>query len=484
MTMPARILRRSLVGFIVVALGLAGCVSQRPNHGPEPPSTVTHPAPQMPTDRDERAVFATLARIDPCAVLQSAQLGTLQAERPFTCQAAHPGGGRVEFRVQRLPTAPRLKLPSLTVAAVKAYVDAVANCTVWLPVSFELAIAIDVRDAPATTDRCVSAQTVATAAATTLADPDAARADPRWDACAALRTAPGTDVASDTMDRCLDQHSKAVLQFKYSTLDYPTDAWRPATISGVEVWTHEDPNPNAPSCFAEWSIGPAASHARNGAQLIASVGAVDCGRVTPLVEPLITTLRKPPPQVDPQRPLLYRPDEPDSPRPGACAYADLPESAAATCASYVPVPVPAQTREIDRAAEADANMHCAVALDAIVKHLGGNMRPVTVSNTCHFVAPERLVRAEFAVSSVAVQDFRGYPGAQRIEIAGHPGYRLRPNTPREDHEIWVATSTAEDRPGALQLVLGTGPVATQPLPGDTTAKAEPILADILRKYFP
>lgn len=493
MTMPSWVQRRSLVDIVaascVIALAVTGCVAKQPHETKGPPSTVQHPPPPLPKDRDEWAVLAALARIDPCAVLESAGVGTLQASSPSTCQAANPGGGKVAFRVDRLPTARRLKLPSRTLAGAKVYVDAPADCTVWLPVSFELAVAIDVRDAPASVDRCTGAQTIATAAANALADPVAVQADIRWEACAALRSAPGTDVAPpDMMDRCLDQHSKAVLEFKYSTPGMSD--WQRTTVSGVVVWTRDDPDPKAPSCHAEWSFGPAARHARNGMQLVASLGAVDCGRVTPLVEPLITALRKPPPQVEPQRPLLYRPDEPDSSQPGACAYAALPQTGAplpmaANCAPYVQVPVPAEAGEIARAAEADANVHCAVALDAIVKHLGTEMRPVTVSSTCHFVQPERLIRVEFAVSSATVQDISksGLPGAEQIEMARHPGYRLPRRDNRADYEIWVATSTSPSRPGSLHLTLGTGPVATQPLLADTAAKVEPILADILRKYF-
>lgn len=314
MTAPSWARLRPIVAGCAVALGLAGCVAEEPD-GPPPPTTVEHPAQK---DRDERSVLAALARIDLCAVLKSPAAGTPRAPGPSSCQTGNPGGGTVVLRVQRLPAAERLKLPSRPLGGAKAYTHAAAghNCTVSLPVSFELALAIDARGVAAG-DPCEVAQTAATAAATTLADPAAARADPRWEACAALGSVPGAEVERPaTMDRCAEQNGQVVLEFDYSKPGtYPVGGWRRETVGGVEVWTLEDPDPQAPSCTVEWSQGPAPSPpAENGAQLVASLRAVDCGRVTPRVEPLITTLRQPPADVPPQKPLLYGPNEPDRPR--------------------------------------------------------------------------------------------------------------------------------------------------------------------------
>jgi hypothetical protein len=48
-------------------------------------------------------------------------------------------------------------------------------------------------------------------------------------------------------------------------------------------------------------------------ELVATVRAIDCSKVTPLVAPLVAALKGKPDAGDPQRPLLYAPGEPDHP---------------------------------------------------------------------------------------------------------------------------------------------------------------------------
>lgn len=319
MTTPSWVRRRLVVAGCVLALGLAGCDAQGPDDA-APTSTSDHPAPEAPKDRDEQAVLAALARIDMCAVLGSAVAGTPRAPRPSTCEISQPNGGSFRLRVEPLSTTQRQRFPSRALGGAKAYVEDFGNsCAIRFPVSFNLALTIDVHHAaqnkPA--DPCEVAETATVA--TTLADPAAARTNTRWEACAALESVPGIDTYGPdpmaTMDRCTKRSSVVVLSFKYSTPGSTIDGWQRGTVGGVEVWTLDERGADPPGCTVEWSQGPAASrYADDGAQLVASLRAPDCGQLTPLVEPLITTLRQPPPDVEPQRPLLYRPDEPDSPR--------------------------------------------------------------------------------------------------------------------------------------------------------------------------
>jgi hypothetical protein len=295
------------VAIVVVAVLSAGC------SGPGTvPTRETHSEPSTsgtPQGRDEKRVIDALRRLDMCAVLQAA-VGVgrdLRAYRPSEC-VTFDAAPEVDLRVARLAADRRTSMTAKNVGGAKAYVQGSSSqCLVQLPVSADLVIVFS------SDDTCAKLEPIAAEAVSVLSRPALLEGEPRWDACTVLRKAPDVDPGADeNLDLCTDKKTLANVEFSYTTPGVPEEGWRRSTVDGVEVWTLDDRDPDAPSCTAEWSLGPAPSDHADG-ELVASVGAIDCAKVTPLVAPLVAALKKKPDAGDPQRPLLYAPGEPDHP---------------------------------------------------------------------------------------------------------------------------------------------------------------------------
>jgi hypothetical protein len=188
----------------------------------------------------------------------------------------------------------------------------------------------------------------------------------------------------------------------------------------------------------------------------------------------------PPNDVAPQQPLLYAPDEPDSPQPGACAM--LPSDD--LCEPYVEVPVPGDAAAILAGSDADANVTCAVVLDEITAGFGQRFQPVTMgssdSRSCAFVEPDRLLQVEVDIWSDPLGREPIYPNTTDVEYAGHPG-QVGPG--HEDYSAWMSTSTKVDEGGTVSFSVRTGEAASGPVPPESIAAAETVLTEILRNHF-
>ena len=264
---------------------------------------------ETPQGRDEKRVIDALRRLDMCAVLQAA-VGAereLRAYRPSEC-VTFDSATEVDLYVARLRADKRTSMTAKDVGGAKAYVQGSSSrCLAQLPVSADLVIVFSSSDA------CAKLEPMVAEAVPVLSRPATLEGEPRWDACTVLRKAPDVDPGSDeNLDLCTDKKTLANVEFSYTTPGVPEEGWRRSTVDGVEVWTLDDRDPDAPSCTFEWSLGPALSDHADG-ELVASVGAVDCAKVTPLVAPLVAALKQEPDAGDPQRPLLYAPGEPDHP---------------------------------------------------------------------------------------------------------------------------------------------------------------------------
>src|SRR5689334_21119561 len=133
---------RALV--LVLALLLAACTSDPAPPPPTTPSTTTalpEPAPHPPAPRaKDRDVLATLAALDPCALVKGRNI-TLWG--PHRCTLATEASDTIQvsfgLRTGRLE---RFSLPTKVVAGAK--VDAIAakdgHCSMELPVSFTYAV--------------------------------------------------------------------------------------------------------------------------------------------------------------------------------------------------------------------------------------------------------------------------------------------------------------------------------------------------------
>jgi hypothetical protein len=470
---------RVFVFVVVWVAAVAGCTT--PSDPPSPPasSRTSTSQQQGPRNRDEEAVLAALRRIDLCEVLDAAMATTPglpagmkpETRQPFECVVNGLAGG-VSANVVTVDHAARLALPSQAVGNVKAYVrEDGTGCDIFLPVSFELAVEFS-----QTTGGCQVATGLAAASVTLLADPEAARVDPRWDACTVLAEAlgPGTDrstLAGQELDDCTD-FSETPMEASISFANGlpPSGQSRTATIGSTQVQIYE-----RDTCEVYWRQGPLISRFAQAQDHPALVSGLNCPRAEALAESVMKVLAEPPPSdAKPQQPLFYAPDEPDSPWPGACAYADG-VSRPGRCAPHRAVPVPD-----DIAKSFDAQVMCTVAADAVGEHFGTRLRPVAVTdsgvNDCYFVEPERTIQLVFVVKAGPLTRA---PDDRDVTIAGHPGYVA-------GHRYRVSTSREVDTQATVQLTVLTGPVvpADIPLPAGTDEKAEAVLADVLEKYFP
>lgn len=475
----------ALVAALVMAVGSAGCTT--PGEQPDPPpSTSAQPAPE------DREVLPTLRRIDLCEVLDAAMTATSvlpagarpRARQPFAC-VVEGLPDPVSARVVSLTHKTRLSLPARAIGGAKAYVRGDRGaCTVYLPVSFELAVELSRRTDEA--EPCRTVAELAAASVTVLADPDAARVDPRWDACTALAEALEPDrseLVGNELDDCADLSDPArrMASISFAAGPPPTGRPRTATVGGTPVQVYEGDR----TCEVHWRQKPLTSRFAPAPDYPVLLTTLDCARSTALAESVMKVLAEPAPAGGEARsPMFYAPDEPDSPLPGACAHVEG-VSAPGRCEPYREVPVPDDVTD----AMHDANAMCAVSAEVVGEHFGSRLRPAAVTDAgiddCYFAEPERTIQVEFAVKAGPA---RPEPGDREVTIAGRPGfvtaggghYRYRLSTSS------AADGDAADGDPTVELRVRTGPVASAAttLPAGTDRKAEAVLADVLREHFP
>jgi hypothetical protein len=318
-----------LIATLVATLMLAACTPTEPDDQAtstpggisESSSAASRPVAE---NRDERAVFATLLRIDPCALLKSAasalpgypQQVQLRPSGPTRCSvssADHAGG--VRMWVDELSTNQRRGMRLTSLGGAKAYVERTAVCKVYLPVSFTYALAFLTDGFPGE-NQCPTGEQFVEAAATTLAHPETVWAELRWDTCDLLRTAIGDETGNyrrdqvTVLDDCAEDKSAAWLYFDYGTPGVDTDhvKYTRDVVGNTTVWRYE----LADGCRVEWQAGPPRHQSEVG--LRALVRLPTCEGAKQLAGSVMTLLTQPPPNdVAPQQPLLYTPDEPDMP---------------------------------------------------------------------------------------------------------------------------------------------------------------------------
>lgn len=310
---------------LVAVLMLTACTPTEPNNQttgtPDSGSTASRPAAK---NRDERAVFAALLRIDVCALLKSAasalpgysQQVRLTPGGPTRCtvsSADHAGG--VDIWLDELSTNQRRGMKLTSLGGAKAYVQRTAVCKIYLPVSFTYALAFLTDGFPGE-NQCPTGEQFVEAAATTLAHPETVRSEPRWDTCDLLRTAIGDETGNyrrdpvTVLDDCAEDKTGAWLYFDYGTpgVDSERVKYMKDAVGDTTVWVHH----RADACEMEWQAGSPRHQSEVG--LRALVKLPTCEGLKQLAGSVMTLLAQAPPNnVPPQQPLLYKPDEPDMP---------------------------------------------------------------------------------------------------------------------------------------------------------------------------
>jgi hypothetical protein len=474
---------------VVAALSLAGCSSADPKTTENPPASARPPAAEAPRDRDESAVLAALRQLDFCAVLTAAHPASAAkpiAHEPFSCAIAGNPGGSVGIVGMSADT--RLKMPTRAIGGARAYVDFSKSdrCQVDLPISFELVLEFDVDRTAAGCGRHVD-EFVA-AAVEALGDPAVLSADAKWDACGALAEALGDDgrdtliPASAFVGGACERWEPSLAQLDFGYTDPIIGDSRKETVGGVPVAVQEDGSTGENACWMAWRSGPADSPYASWPDQWVGVAATGCAETKSLAESVMKVLATAPPRVKPQQPLLYGADEPDSPFRGACAH--LEPNLAKRCVPFAEVPVPEGKDSLVRAAGTDADLHCAVARDAVAEHFGAQLVPVAIddgdTSSCYFVEPARQVQIRFQLSSDSIAGVPDVFKAHEATVAGHPGYIA---DAQRAYEVWVAMSGDPEENGSVALSVDGGPASRNAgPPADAKTKVDQAITDILARY--
>lgn len=517
MTMPCSQLRWVM---LVSSLLLAACSPSdpaQPTTLPTPP-TVTRPPAVVPQDRDPQAVLAALRQLDPCALVDPARAGvpgypaSLEPVpySPHRCEVYRTYG---DDEVEVILGAPfdeesRWNTAVVTIGGVKAYRSAhTDSCDLHIPVSFQLTIHFWVRKGVHSTsngDMCAPATGFAEYAVTRLADPDNApsvlpMAD--RDACQVLTAALGANpdgyrvAFNDSLngiDACggdIEDPERAAPTLAARLVYNPDPAQQRdsiRTIGGRPVRVYEQPD----YCHLTWSVGKVRTPERSRTDQQVELQAPDCRMGKAMVLAAMTHMQQPPPPVAaaPQRPITYRPDEPDLAVPGAyVAHTSINDPR--YCQPAVNVPVPSGSTEIITGATTDPHVVCAFSRAAITGHFGQDFSPiVTTGHTCVFVEPTRAVEIQVRVDPDSRP--QASPGTRRATIAGHAAtfHDNITDTTGISYEIAAAVTPGTD-PGMVIVTVrfrhprGVPHSDTTPIDTALASKLEPAVTDMLTTHF-
>lgn len=511
----SRITRSLALLTTVLLLVVAGCSDggssdDRPTWDALP--EVERQAPKV-QQRDQDAVLAALARLDPCSLVDpakarapgfAADLPTSQ-QAPHECSVERPGD-TYELTVTsgvELPASERYARTRMDLAGAVAYrLNDVGEglCFVSLPVSDTHAIEFTGDNAG------VGCRTVTAfakvAARRLLNEPDMLLRGPGLERRAvcdlfapAVGTLPrnrllrtGTDVLSG-LDQCGlwkgngqvlrlghtgrgpdPHHPDAFLQLEYGEPSRQHYAGHPGdflALAGTDAFVQREDSQLG--CRVGWDAWTAESpHTDAGDVARAEIEAKTCDRARKLARKVMTTIDQPAASHPTVPRLPYRPTEPDTGVPGACA--DVPPAAATHCAPYADddVEVPDDPVDLIRHAESDPMVTCAATTEAVRATYGDELVPVALSGSksvllrdeispettpdCLYVEPTHQVLVWVRLSSEAMDStaaaMADFP---ERKIADHPA---RAGQAENLQERWVALDRADDR-GLLHLTVMT-----------------------------
>lgn len=483
---------RVVLGVLLVC-GLSGCTGDKQEAEPLPDlPAVVHPTAEVPKDRDPAAVMAALTRLDACALMGSAKAVPMT---PHRCRLETGVGESMTLTLGApMDWQERYASDVLTVKGARVYVQGpdLDRCKADIPVSFTQTIEVGLttfRDL--TPARCEQVRTMTAAVITRLANPEAYLSRmpaARWNACTALARSLGLTAPTSKhsivsgLDQCTDPDGLQV------ELSFDRDFKSPADATVRQLGGKRVRQFTFSGCDLQWSQGP--SGVANAPKHVVTVRAKTCGQADKSALVLMKVLDGPPPaQAKPQHPLTYKSGEPDRAAAGACADVGTREP----CEPYHQVEAPTGAQEILRRVKADPNVNCAIAVDAVRKHLGPGFRPATLNSPAEHLAHRSCVFVEqshehtFAVSVVDAPPTPKtvyLPHGQDITVQGRPGTFfsfVERNSRRDDLYVGVADRITL----RLQFDLVPGRGATTKTRPDTTRAAllQPLATDILTKYF-
>jgi hypothetical protein len=232
-------------------------------------------------------------------------------------------------------------------------------------------------------------------------------------------------------------------------------------------------------CWLTWNEGPSAQPDPRDRWIQIVLRSPSCGTSKRLAVRLISLLDGPPPAGPaPQTPLLLKPSDPDSDRPGACADLEFTQ-VKVPCELYVPVPPPKGAVEAYRQGRNDGNVVCSISHDAVRRVLGTGFRPVVEGAVCVYVEQTNALQVR-----IGLADRNAGEGVapRKVELAGR---QVLISTGLQNVNTKEVSLRAEDATGVVLQIHFTmrRPRGGGELDTGRETKVEPLAQRILEQYF-
>jgi len=444
---------RTLVGLLAALIALTGCSGSTDDSAPTPSTVTPLPAPDRDTapvpDRDVDAVSASLAMLDPCALLVAAGARDPQSHGINQCQA-----GPLEVQLNRsLDASIRYRLLREEVAGHVVYLAPGADCHAWLPVTQARAIRIG---GSASCDRVRRA-------AETLVDIVANRprsvvrppSRNRQPTCAPWRLAypraeispVSNDVVGDQCHAELDGRSLGIVEFPTWHVSQSDD--QSFHLDGVEIFA----NDVSTGCWYEWPAWASDLPTDDGEPILAHLRReAPCSADDPVLARMVTAVRESRAVDAPVEGLLYPWGSDDTAATGACRDTDAPE-----CLPAATVEAPSDPADLIAMGEVRPDVLCAAAAPLVEEHFGPGFAAVTATDNlsgsdegshdrrCLFVEERHGLEIEVRTDTEPL-------GAGDSEVAGHPAITTVDSaTSIQATRAWAVAWQDVDEPGSLHI---------------------------------
>ncbi|HKS48013.1 MAG TPA: hypothetical protein VJT49_23455 [Amycolatopsis sp.] len=419
---------------------------------------------------------------------------------------AYPGESRISLAVGvENGSDHRFLQKPVVVGGAKAYEisgESGRDCVLDLPVSHTFSIELRM-DRSSGTNACEFVEDYGARAVAKLANPDtfsvdtAKRPFSAWDGCAFVAKLFGQNLTGYTLapDGTEDPFSGCRATSREQTragLKAGYDKWRPnrgdrlTRIGDKDAIVRDGGN-----CDVLWHQGPSGSANEWFGSLIFDLVAEDCATATRLAAEAIQLAGQAPESgaVQPQRPLLYGPDENDTGKVGACV--DLINS---DCSPYRGgITVPPTFEAAANASRVNQAVQCEAFQEAVKAAYGETLAPVTWGTHCMFVEPTHtlLVYVDIDGQNRPAEYGTGssnWIDRQVKQVGGKQAVTFR-TADGAEYDVYYSPYNEISRRGNLHLHLQAYPPRgvryenAVPLDPVRTELAERVVALVDRKYF-
>lgn len=158
--------------------------------------------------------------------------------------------------------------------------------------------------------------------------------------------------------------------------------------------------------------------------------------------------------------FLYRPDEHDEQTGEPCVHY-LSAGSHEGCVPYQEIPIPNDPKTMLAAADGNANITCAAAVQTIRETLGEDMQVVTYGQSCVFVEPTHSLTASVFMSDGYVpKDYDFGENSGETTIAGHPAIAsttIADDGSTAEKQFYIAPGNDLTAPGVVGISITIDP---------------------------